>query len=320
VSRRDPQSNKVVIAALFGNLAIAAIKFVAAAMTGSSAMLSEGIHSVVDTSNELLLLYGLKRAARPPDHDHPFGYGRELYFWSFMVSLMVFSFGALAAFYEGIEHLRNPHPVARPLINFAVLLACGLFEATTWWIAWKAFCKAAGTEGLFAAFRNSKDASTLVVLMEDSAALLGLLVAAVGLAGAQWLGDPRLDGLASLGIGAVLATTSLLLARQTKALLIGEPARPLVRKTILRQAEDDPAIRTANGVFTVQIGPHQIVASLSVEFEDGLTSDEIETCVNRLEAAIKQAQPDVVALFVKPQAPETWMRVVTRTDGKDALI
>ena len=313
----SPPSHKVVVAALLGNLAIALIKFAAAALTGSSAMLSEGIHSMVDTSNEVLLLYGLKRAAKPPDAQQPFGYGRELYFWSFMVSLMVFALGASASFYEGVTHLLHPSPVSRPVINYAVLLGCGAFEAITWRIAWKSFRKSIGEQGVFEAFRNSKDASTLVVLLEDSAALLGLMIAALGLTGAQLLDSPRLDGLASVGIGLVLAVTSLLLARETKALLIGERARPAVRDSILRLAEADPAIRTANGVFTVQMGPRQITAALSAEFEDGLSTGEIEACVNRLEVAIKQAQPDIMVLFVKPQTAETWR---ARTGGLGALI
>ncbi len=301
-------TKKVVLAALAGNLAIALTKFIAAALTGSSAMLSEGIHSLVDTANELLLLYGLKRANKSADSANPLGYGRELYFWSFIVALLVFALGAGLSFYEGIAHLLDPQPMERPLINYAVLAASMVFEGITWRIGFKAFRATMGSQGYFEAFRNSKDASTFTVLLEDSAALLGLVIALAGVAGAQAFALPRLDGIASLGIGVVLTVSSLLLARETKALLIGEPAHPSVRASILRIAGDDPAIRTANGVITVQIGPNQIVAALSAEFEDSLTTSGIEDCVNRVEAAIRHAHPDLSVLFVKPQTAETWQR------------
>lgn len=301
-------ANRVVLVAFAGNLAIALTKFAAAAFTGSSVMLSEGVHSLVDTINELLLMHGLKRAAKPADPGHPFGYGRELYFWSFIVSLLVLALGAGVSFYEGITHLLNPHPIERPLINYGVLLVSGVFEGSSWWLALKTFRASKGEQGYFEAFRNSKDASTFTVLFEDSAALLGLLIAFIGVVGAHLLSDPRFDGAASLGIGAVLATTSLLLARETKELLIGEPAHPSVRATILRIAEADPGIRKANGVLTVQMGPNQIVAALSAEFEDALSTGEIEACVNRVESAIKAVHPAIGILFVKPQTPETWQQ------------
>ena len=306
------ENRKVVYAALLGNVAIAITKFVAAALTGSSAMLSEGVHSMVDTCNELLLLHGMRRAARTPDQDHPFGYGREIYFWSFIVALLVFALGGGLSFYEGIAHIRHPHPMERPTVNYVVLALSFLFEGGSWWIALRAFAKAKGTRGWFEAFRASKDPSTFTVLFEDSAALIGLLIAFAGIAGAQLTGRPWLDGVASLGIGAVLTVAALLLARETKALLIGESAHPRVRKDILRIAGADAAIRCANGVFTVQLGPDSVVATLSAEFEDALSTPEIEACVNRIEAGVREAHPDVVALFVKPQTAATWQRRITR--------
>jgi cation diffusion facilitator family transporter len=306
--RSKLSGSKVVLVALAANVAIALTKFIAAALSGSSAMLSEGIHSSVDTINEVLLLYGLKRAARPPDTAHPFGHGRELYFWSFVVSLLVLALGAGAAFYEGVSHLLDPQPMRNPLINYAVLAASAVFEGSSWWFTLKAFRNTKGSQGYFEAFRSSKDPSVFTVLFEDTAALVGLLIAAAGIACAQLLSMPELDGIASLGIGVVLAVSSLLLARETKALLIGEPAHPKVRASILKIACDDPAIRTANGVITVQMGARQIVAALSAEFEDGLTTSDIETCVNRVEDAIRCAHPDIAVLFVKPQTEETWKR------------
>jgi len=280
-------SKLVVYAALAGNLAIAITKFVAAAITGSSAMLSEGVHSLVDTTNEVLLLYGMSRAKKDPDRSHPFGYGRELYFWAFIVALLVFALGAGVSIYEGVAHLMHPEPMERPLVNYIVLLASMVFEGASWLLALRDFRSHKGDLGYFQAFRRSKDPTTFTVLFEDSAALLGLLIALAGVAAAQWLAMPRLDGVASIAIGIVLAISSLLLARETKGLLIGESAHPQVRDAILRIAGADADVRSANGVLTVQMGPDQVVAALSAEFRDGLDSNRIEACVNRIEAAIK---------------------------------
>jgi cation diffusion facilitator family transporter len=301
-------SRTVVNAALGANLAIAIIKFVAAALTGSSAMLSEGVHSMVDTINELLLLYGLKRANKPPDLSHPFGHGRELYFWSFIVALLVLALGAGVSFYEGIVHLQSPRPMENALVNYVVLAACFASEGTSWWVALKEFRATKGNQGYFDAFRASKDPSTFTVLFEDSAALLGLLIAGAGIVAAQALDMPMLDGVASIGIGVLLAASSLLLARETKALLIGEAAHLHVRESLLRIAGADPDVRCANGVITVQMGPRQVLAALSADFHDRLNTPQIEECVNRIEAAIKEAHPEIVVLFVKPQTAETWRR------------
>ena len=307
-------SKLVVYAALAGNLAIAITKFVAAAITGSSAMLSEGVHSLVDTTNEVLLLYGMSRAKKDPDRSHPFGYGRELYFWAFIVALLVFALGAGVSIYEGVAHLIHPEPMERPLVNYIVLLASMVFEGASWLLALRDFRSHKGDLGYFQAFRRSKDPTTFTVLFEDSAALLGLLIALAGVAAAQWLAMPRLDGVASIAIGIVLAISSLLLARETKGLLIGESAHPQVRDAILRIAGADADVRSANGVLTVQMGPDQVVAALSAEFRDGLDSNRIEACVNRIEAAIKQSHPVVSVLFVKPQTRAVWEG---RTSGLD---
>jgi cation diffusion facilitator family transporter len=303
---RIPSSKLVVYAALAGNLAIAVTKFVAASITGSSAMLSEGVHSMVDSINEVLLLYGTARAAKPADTSHPFGYGRELYFWAFIVALLVLALGAGVSVYEGIAHLRHPEPMARPLVNYIVLAASLVFEGTTWFIALRAFRAAKGKLGYFEAFRRSKNPTTFTVLFEDSAALVGLFIALAGVTASHVLQRPEFDGIASILIGGVLAASSLLLARETKALLLGEAAHPHVRDDILRIASEDPAIRTANGVLTVQLGPDQVVAVLSAEFEDALDTTRIEACVSRVEHAAKAAHPELSALFVKPQTPATW--------------
>jgi len=299
-------SHKVVYVALGGNLMIAIAKFVAAGLSGSSAMLSEGVHSLVDTVNEVLLLYGLRRAGKPPDRSHPFGYGRELYFWSFIVALLVLAAGAGVSFYEGVMHIREPEAIKRPWINYAVLGVSFLFEGTSWLVALREFRARKGKLGYFEAFRLSKDPSTFTVLLEDSAALLGLLIALAGVVGAQAFDAPVLDGVASLGIAGVLALFALLLARETKGLLIGEPAHPRVSGSILAIAAADPGVHAANGVLTVQMGPNQVVATLSAEFEDALTTPQIEACINRIEAQAKTIHPELLSLFIKPQTAETW--------------
>lgn len=299
-------SRLVVYAALAGNLAIAAAKFTAAGLSGSSAMLSEGVHSLVDSINELLLLYGLHRADQAPDTLHPFGHGRELYFWSFIVALLVFAAGAGISAYEGIQHIRDPQPATRHLLSYSVLGISMVFEGASWWVALREFRRNKGTLGYFEAFRRSKDPATFTVLLEDSAALLGLGIAFIGLLAAQLLEMPVLDGIASLLIAAVLALTAFLLARETKGLLIGEPAHPAVAQRILALAGTDQDLRRANGVTTLQMGPEQVVAMLSAEFEDDRTTPQIEACITRIEAAVKREHPELVALFVKPQTPEVF--------------
>ncbi|KQT47524.1 cation transporter [Aureimonas sp. Leaf454] len=294
-------STGVIYAALAGNLLIAVTKFAAAAYSGSSAMLSEGVHSLVDTFNEILLLYGLKRAARPADVTHPLGHGREIYFWTFIVALLVFSLGAGVSFYEGVVHILDPEPVTNSGITYAVLGLSFAFEGFSWFVALKEFRRQKGRMGYFEAVRRSKDPTTFTVLFEDSAALIGLAIAFVGIFSAEMLGIPELDGAASIGIALVLAATAVFLARESKGLLLGEPASVAVQRRILEIAQRDPAVQSANGVVTVHLGPDQIVASISAEFEDEATAPEIEAAVDRIEAALKTDVPEVTTLFVKPQ-------------------
>jgi cation diffusion facilitator family transporter len=226
-------SKTVIYAALAGNLAIALTKFAAAFFTGSSAMLSEGVHSLVDTGNGGLLLYGMHRAARPADRTHPLGHGRELYFWSFIVALLVFALGAGVSLYEGIVHIMAPEPVANVKVNYVVLGLSFLFEGTSWMVALKEFRREKGKQGWLQAVQSSKDPSVYTVLFEDSAALLGLIVAFAGILAAQLLDMPELDGAASIGIALILGATAIFLARESKGLLIGEPASPEVQKKVL---------------------------------------------------------------------------------------
>ncbi len=299
---RRPSSKLVVYAALLGNLLVALVKFAAAVWTGSSAMLSEAVHSVVDTGDQAVLLYGMHRAAKPPDDTHPLGYGRELYFWSFIVALLIFTIGAGVTLYEGLHHIRNPHPNENPTISYVVLGLSMVFESVTWFIAWREFSKSTGKLHIYDALRQSKDPPVFIVLFEDTAALIGLLIALVGTFAAQYFDAPIIDGIASIGISILLAVVAFLLARESKGLLIGEPASRRIRDCILEATASIAGIKRANLMFTVHLSPDQIVAALSVEFEDALTTPEIEKTVGELEGAIRAKNPDVFAVFIKPRA------------------
>ena len=295
-------SNVAVWAALAGNLLVAASKFAAAAVTGSAAMLSEAVHSLVDTVNEVLLLYGIARSARPPDRVHPFGYGRELYFWSFVVALLIFALGAGVSAYEGLGRLLHPVPIERPAVIFIVLAASLGFEGASWMVGMRAFRAAQRNLGWWQAFRRSKDPPTFIVVFEDTAAILGVGVAAAGTAAAVLTGDGRWDGLASLTIALILAAVAGLLARESKALLIGERADPGLSDAIMRTASGIAGVCRANSIVTVQLAPRNVIATLSLDFFDHLRAPDIERAVVELETRIRAAHPEVSALFVKPQS------------------
>jgi cation diffusion facilitator family transporter len=298
-------SKPAVYAALIGNLLVALTKFAAAAWTGSSAMFSEGIHSLVDTSNQALLLYGFRRAERPPDADHPLGHGRELYFWSFVVALLTFMLGAGVSVYQGFLHMRHPQPVVDPQVNYVVLALSALFEGASWWVALRNFRRDKAQMGYLEAVRRSKDPPAFVVLLEDTAALVGLLFAFAGTFLAERLDLPALDGAASIAIGLVLGTSALIVARESKELLIGESAQSAISRSIVAIAKAEPGIERVNEIITVHLAPRQIVAMLSLDFADDLRTPDIEARVASLEAKIKTAHPDVTAVFIKPQAAST---------------
>lgn len=295
-------SKKVIYAALAGNCLVAATKFVAAAVTGSSAMLSEAVHSLVDTGNQGLLLYGARRAVRPANERHPLGYGRELYFWSFIVALLIFSMGAGVSFYEGVVHIRNPIPMNHPSVNYLVLGLSFLFEGGSFLVAIRAFDAKRGKYGYLDAVTRSKDPTTFIVLFEDAAALIGLAIAFCGTLASEIFSDPALDGAASIGIACVLAATAAFLARESKGLLIGEPASASVRNALNALAQATPGIERISPLITVHLAPDQIVVAFEADFVDSLTAAEVEQIVTGLERRVKERHPDVVALFVKPRA------------------
>jgi cation diffusion facilitator family transporter len=295
-------TNVAVWAALAGNLLVAASKFVAAAVSGSAAMLSEAVHSLVDTVNELLLLYGIARSSRPPDRVHPFGYGRELYFWSFVVALLIFALGAGVSAYEGVNRLLHPTPIERPSVVFIVLAVSLAFESASWLVGMRQFRTTQRNLGWWEAFRRSKDPPTFIVVFEDSAAILGICVAGAGTAAAVLTGDSRWDGVASLAIAVILAGVAGLLARESKELLIGERADPALSDAIIRTASGIAGVCSANSIVTVQLAPRNVIATLSLDFFDYLRAPDIERAVVELEARIRSAHPEVSALFVKPQS------------------
>lgn len=295
-------SKKVIVAALLGNMMVAATKFVATAMTGSSAMFSEAIHSVVDTGNQVLMLYGLKQAAIPADERFPFGHGKEIYFWSFVVAIMIFGVGAGLSFYEGVHSLQKPTQLENPLVNYIVLSLAIIFEGAAWLFAWKAFSRQRGKLGLLEAVHVGKDPTLFVVLFEDSAAMTGLLVALVGIALTDMTGNPVFDSIASLLIGLILALTAIWLAYETKGLLIGESADPEVIRGIKKMALSFRGIRHINEVLTMHMGPNYILVNLSVEFTNSANSDDIEDTVAQLDRTIKRRFPNVKRVFIEAEA------------------
>jgi cation diffusion facilitator family transporter len=295
-------SLKVVVAALVGNGLIAVTKFAAAGYTGSSAMLSEAIHSLVDTGNQVLLLYGLKRAERPADDKHPFGYGMEIYFYSFVVAILIFGLGAGVSLYEGIEKVRHPSVITNVHINYIVLAFAMVFEAVAWTIAFREFKRSKGDLSYFAAIRQSKDPALFTVLFEDTAAMLGLMIAMVGIALSQYLNLPVLDGVASILIGLVLAATAALLAYECKGLLTGESALPHVNEGIRKLAIKERHITAVNELRTLHLGPQHILLTMSVDFADTVSSEDVETTISILEKQIKARFPDITRVFIEAQA------------------
>jgi cation diffusion facilitator family transporter len=315
---RSGGSSAAVWAALIGNILVAVTKSGAAAFTGSSAMLSEAVHSIVDTGNEVLLLYGMRAARKKADRDHPAGYGRELYFWSFIVALLVFALGAGVSIFQGVHRVISPQPIERPLVSEIVLAASFLFESYSWTVSLRQFAKAKGELGYYEAFVRSKDPPLFMVLFEDSAALIGIVIAAVGTVLAAHFDMPLADGISSILIGLVLVCTSTLLARESKSLLIGERADSRLIQSLLDIANGASGSSRANGVLTIQMAPDQIMAAMSFEFDDALTAPQIEQLIADIERRIHDAHPEVTALFIKPQDPQQYRQRVRERFGENA--
>ncbi|GAB3678723.1 cation diffusion facilitator family transporter [Salinisphaera aquimarina] len=294
-------SKKVIIAALTGNLLIAVTKFIAAAFTGSAAMMAEGIHSTVDTGNQGLLLYGMKRAKRPPDERFPFGYGKEIYFWSFMVAVLIFAVGSGISIYEGVNRLLHPHPIESPMINYIVLGLAMLFEGVAWYMAAKEFNRSKGKWGVFEAVRRGKDPVAFLVLFEDSAAMLGLAVAFAALLAGQLTGIELFDGLASICIGLILAATAIWLAIETKGLLIGEAANQHIVREIKTVLNRDRDVFRVNEVLTMHVGPEFILANISVRFKRDLSGEQVQNAIARMDREIKAECENVERVFIEAE-------------------
>jgi len=298
---RHVKANIVLYGALFANLGIAVAKFFAAAISGSSSMLTEGVHSLVDSGNQLLLLYGQARAKRPADAFHPFGYGRELYFWAFVVAILIFAIGAGVSFYEGWRHVADPEPLRDPTINYVVLGIAMLLEGTSWGIAVREFDAGRGGLGWWQAIKRSKDPAGFTVLFEDSAALLGLLIAGVGIWASHWTGDARLDGYASIAIGGILAAVAVLLAREAKGLLIGESADAALVGAIWDCVEERPEITAVNHVRTIHTAPDAVFVAVSADFDDDLLMGEAESLIEIIEAELKAADSRITSIYIRPE-------------------
>lgn len=295
------RANIVLYGALAANLGIAIAKFAAAAVTGSSSMLTEGVHSLVDSGNQILLLYGQRQAKRSPDAAHPFGYGRELYFWSFVVAILIFGVGAGVSIYEGWAHIRAPEPLRDPWINYAVLGVAAVLEGSSWTIAMRAFNARRGDAGWWRTVRLSKDPPTLIVLFEDSAALAGLAIAAAGVWASHALAAPWLDGLASILIGLILALVAALLAREAKGLLIGESAEPGLVAGVWDAVAGAQGVVAVNHVRTIHTAPDAIFAAISADFEDALPVGEVELLIEAVEDRLKRAFPQLTSIYIRPE-------------------
>lgn len=293
------ESKIAIYGAIGANVAIAATKFTVAGITGSSAMLSEGVHSAVDTFNGVLLLVGLRLSQRPANAEHPFGHGKELYFWSLMVAVLIFGLGGGVSFYEGIQHIRDPEPMSDPTWNYVVLGAAVLFEGISFGIALKQFLGESRGRPFWNALHSSKDPTTYTVLAEDAAALIGLLVAGLGIFLSHELQIPELDGAASVVIGLLLAGVAVLLVRESRGLLIGEGIRPETAREIRRIATAQPGVHDVGQILSMYIGPQDVLVTLDLHFDEGTRTDDAAAAMTRVRRQVREKFPNIKRLFIE---------------------
>lgn len=297
------ESSKVSIYAAMGaNIAIGIAKFVGAAISGSSAMLSEGIHSVVDSINEVLLLYGLKQSEAGPDEKHPLGHGQEIYFWSLLVAVLIFALGGGVSVYEGINSFENTESSSSPLVSYIVLGVASIFEGTALFVSIREFNKNYPRNpkvSLWQAIRQSKDPSSFIVIVEDFAALVGLGLAFAGVFLSEVTENPIYDGIASIIIGILLTVVATILVAETKGLLVGESASPEIRESIKNIVKSDEAVSAMEPPITFHLGPRDIMLALNIEFQDELSSDEIELAIRRIETTIRESHEEVKRIFIE---------------------
>jgi cation diffusion facilitator family transporter len=305
------ESKIAVYGAIAANVAIAATKFVVAGVTGSSAMLSEGIHSAVDTFNGALLLLGVRLSKRPATPEHPFGHGKELYFWSLIVAVLIFGLGGGVSFYEGIQHIRQPVEMTDPKWNYIVLAAAALFEGSSFVIALRQFLKTKGDAPFWEALHRSKDPTTYTVMAEDSAALVGLAIAAVGIAASHALNMPWLDGAASVLIGILLAAVAVLLIRESRGLLIGEGIRPETARAIRGIALAQPKVRDVGRVLSMYVGPDDALVTMDLDFDEGTAAADAGIAIAAVEKQVRERYPMIKRLFIEAGAApgqQRWTR------------
>lgn len=307
-------SKKTIFAAIGANFAIAITKFVAPALSGSSAMLSEGIHSLADTGNELLLLLGIHMSQKPADANHPFGRGKELYFWTLIVAMMIFTVGGGISIYQGVTHLLNLKPLKDPTWDYVVLGFSVVFEGFSWKVAFTELLATKGEKNFWEAVRTSKDPIVFTVLFEDSAALLGLVVAFVGIFLGHQFHNPAFDGIASIVIGVILAVVAIVLAYESKGLLIGESADIETVNNIRRLAADEPAVERVMRTLTMHLGPDEVLLNLEIHFYIQLSSEEVALAVSRLEETIRTHHPEVKHIFIEAKSLAASRRTVKRPD------
>ncbi len=293
------ESKLAIYGAIAANVAIAATKFVVAGITGSSAMLSEGIHSSVDSFNGVLLLVGIRLSQRPATPEHPFGHGKELYFWSLIVAVLIFGLGGGVSFYEGVQHIRHPEPMRDPTWNYIVLAAAAVFESISFAIALRQFRRQAGATPFWEAVRRSKDPTTYTVLAEDAAALAGLAIAAVGIMLSHRLDRPEFDGAASVLIGLLLAGVATLLTRESRGLLIGEGIQPDTARTIRSIALAQPKVRDAGRVLSMYVGPDDALVTMDLAFDEGTSASEAAQTIAAVERQVRERFPMIKRLFIE---------------------
>lgn len=294
---KTSESRKALFAAIAANIAIAITKLIAAFLTGSSAMLSEGIHSIVDTGNGGLILFGIRASNKPPDLEHPFGHGKELYFWSLIVAIAIFAVGCATSIYEGVTHLLRPHEMINPFWNYVVLAFAFVSEGTSWLFGWKAFRSIKGRRGVVEAIHKTKDPSTFMVFFEDSAALLGLVVAFIGVFLGHVFNNHYADGIASIIIGVILGGVSFILGYETKGLLIGEGVDPEVLNKLRTLVQADPDVAHVSRLLTLHFGPHEILLTLEIRFRDELSAVGVRAAVNRLQKDVRKVYPDITRIY-----------------------
>jgi cation diffusion facilitator family transporter len=298
----ENESRTAIFAAIIGNLLIAATKFVASAFTGSSAMLTEGIHSVVDTGNGLLMLYGIYKSGKPPNENHPFGYGREIYFWSLMVALSIFAVGGGVSVYEGISHLQHPVEIVNPVWNYAVLGFSVVFEGISWFYGWKAFRKTRKGNSILKTIHVSKDPTSFTVVLEDTTALVGLVIAFLGVFFGQVFNFPYFDGIASILIGILLCFVALLLGYETKGLLIGEAVEKETLAGVRKIAEAEPKVEQALKVLTIYFGPKEVLLTLELRFVRNISATDLRVAIRRIELAVKEKYPEITRVYYEAES------------------